>query len=185
RMQEVTRKRAFGLGLRAKVPMITRLVAITLLVSGITIVAISYLKLRGVGKFKAKSEKAELSKDVTGVIEGYEQRVTNKDGRLWLLVKASRDITYSDGHHELENINMAVYPPEGETPDQISATRAMYQPENNLISFHGNVNRRCLRTEEQTTRANERRAANRRARSVDEIVCAIKTGLGQGRARSV
>ena len=107
-MQEVTRRRAIGLGLRAKVPMITRLVAITLLASGITIVAISYLKLRGVGKFKAKSEKPELSKDVTGIVEGYEQRVTNKDGRLWLLVKASRDISYSDGHHELENINMAV-----------------------------------------------------------------------------
>jgi len=138
-MQEVTRKRAFGLGLRAKVPMITRLVAITLLVSGITIVAISYLKLRGVGKFKAKSEKPELSKDVTGVIEGYEQRVTNPDGRLWLLVKASRDVTYSDGHHELENINMAVYPPEGETPDQISAARAIYQRETNVLYFNGNV----------------------------------------------
>jgi lipopolysaccharide export system protein LptA len=138
-MQEVTRKRAFGLGLRAKVPMITRLVAITLLVSGITIVAISYLKLRSVAKFKAKSEKPELSKDVTGVIEGYEQRVTNKDGRLWLLVKASRDVTYSDGHHELENINMAVYPPEGETPDQISAARAIYQRETNVLYFNGNV----------------------------------------------
>ncbi|HKG61601.1 MAG TPA: LPS export ABC transporter periplasmic protein LptC [Pyrinomonadaceae bacterium] len=138
-MQEVNRKRAIGLGLRAKVPMITRLVAITLLVSGITIVAISYLKLRGVGKFKAKSEKPELSKDVTGVIEGYEQRVTNEDGRLWLLVKASRDITFSDGHHELENISMAVYPPEGETPDQISAARAIYQRETNVLYFNGNV----------------------------------------------
>ena len=119
--------------------MITRLVAITLLLSGITIVAISYLKLRGVEKFKAKSEKTELSKDVMGVVEGYEQRVTNKDGRLWLLVKASRDVTYSDGHHELENINMAVYPPEGETPDQISAARAIYQRETNVLYFNGNV----------------------------------------------
>src|ERR1044072_6586978 len=138
-MQEVNRKRAFGLGLRAKVPMITRLVAITLLVSGITIVAISYLKLRSVAKFKAKSEKPELSKNVTGVIEGYEQRVTNKEGRLWLLVKASRDVTFSDGHHELENISMAVYPPEGETPDQISAARAIFQPASNVLSFMGNV----------------------------------------------
>jgi len=138
-MQEVTRKRAIGLGLRAKVPMITRLVAFALLVSGITVVGISYYKLRNVEKFKAKSEKPELSKEVTGVFEGVEQRFTNKDGRLWLLVKASRDITFSDAHHELENISMAVYPPEGETPDQISAARAMYQPETNLISFSGNV----------------------------------------------
>src|SRR6185503_2838132 len=101
-MQEVTRKRAIALGLRAKVPMITRLVAFTLLVSGLTIVAISYFKLRNVEKFKAKSEKPELSKEVTGVVEGYEQRITKND-RLYLLVKASRDVTFSDGHHELEN----------------------------------------------------------------------------------
>jgi LPS export ABC transporter protein LptC/lipopolysaccharide transport protein LptA len=138
-MQEVTRKRAIGLGLRAKVPMITRLVAFALLVSGIAVVGISYYKLRNVEKFKAKSEKPELSKDVTGFVEGYEQRVTTKEGRLWLLVKASRDITYSDGHHELENISMAVYPPEGETPDQISAARAIYQPDTNILSFNGNV----------------------------------------------
>ena len=137
-MQEVTRKRAIGLGLRAKVPVITRLVAFTLLVSGLTIVAISYFKLRNVEKFKAKSEKPELSKEVTGVVEGYEQRVT-KDDRLYLLLKASRDVTFSDGHHELENVSMSVYPPEGETPDQISAARVVYQPETSLISFNGNV----------------------------------------------
>ena len=137
-MQEVTRKRAIALGLRARVPVITRILAFVLLVSGIVVVGISYFKLRNVEKFRAKSEKPELSKEVTGVVEGYEQRVTKND-RLYLLVKASRDVTYSDGHHELENVNMAVYPPEGETPDQISATRAIYQPSNNVVSFVGKV----------------------------------------------
>jgi LPS export ABC transporter protein LptC len=137
-MQELTRKRALALGLRAKVPMITRILAFALLVSGIAVVGISYYKLRNVEKFRAKSENPELSKDVTGVVEGYEQRVTKND-RLYLLVKASRDVTFSDGHHELENVSMAVYPPEGETPDQISATRAIYQPDTNVLSFVGNV----------------------------------------------
>ena len=137
-MQELTRKRALALGLRAKVPLITRLVAFALLVSGILVVGISYYKLRNVEKFKAKSEKPELSTNVTGVVEGYEQRVTKND-RLYLLVKASRDVTFSDGHHELENVSMAVYPPEGETPDQISATRAIFQPDTNILSFAGNV----------------------------------------------
>jgi lipopolysaccharide export system protein LptA len=137
-MQELTRKRAIALGLRAKVPVITRLVAFALLVSGIAVIGISYYKLRNVEKFKAKSEKPELSKEVTGRVEGYEQRVTKND-RLYLLVKASRDITFSDGHHELENVSMAVYPPEGDTPDQISAARAIYQPSNNVVSFEGNV----------------------------------------------
>jgi hypothetical protein len=139
-MQEVTRKRAIALGLRAKVPVITRIVAFALLVSGLAVVGISYYKLRNANaeKFKPKSEKPELSKEVTGVIEGYEHHVT-KDDRLYLLVKASRDVTYSDGHHELENISMAVYPSEGETPDQISAARAIVQPESNVLSFIGNV----------------------------------------------
>src|ERR687891_583148 len=106
-MQELTRKRALALGLRARVPMITRLVAFALLVSGIALVGISYYKLRNVEKFKARSEKPELSKEVTGVVEGYEQRVTRND-RLYLLVKASRDVTFSDGHHELENVDMSV-----------------------------------------------------------------------------
>ncbi|HEX3248512.1 MAG TPA: LPS export ABC transporter periplasmic protein LptC [Pyrinomonadaceae bacterium] len=137
-MQELTRRRAIALGLRAKVPVITRIVAFALLVSGIAVVGISYYKLRNAEKFKAKSEKPELSKEVTGVVEGYEQRVTKND-RLYLHLKASRDVTFSDGHHELENINMAVYPPEGETPDQISAARAIYQPDSNVLSFMGNV----------------------------------------------
>src|ERR1044072_8455442 len=137
-MEAVTRKRSFGIGWRARVPLITRIVAFVLLVSGIAVVGLSYYKLRHLTNVSTKSEKPELSKEVTGVVESYEQRVT-KDGRLYMLVKASRDITFSDGHHELENISMAVYPPEGETPDQITAARAVYQPDTNVLSFMGNV----------------------------------------------
>jgi lipopolysaccharide export system protein LptA len=137
-MQTIIRKRSFAIGWRAKVPLITRIVAFVLLVSGIAVVGISYYKLRKVEKFRAKSEKPELSKEVTGYVEGYEQRVT-KDGRLYMLVKASRDTTFSDSHHELENVSMAVYPPEGDVPDQISAARAIYQPTTNIVSFMGNV----------------------------------------------
>src|SRR5215211_7077096 len=101
-MQALTRKRAFGIGWRARVPLIARIAAFVLLASGIAVVGISYYKLRNVEKFRAKSAMPELSKEVTGRVEGYEQRVTKND-RLYLLVKASRDITFSDGHHELEN----------------------------------------------------------------------------------
>ncbi|HEX5832988.1 MAG TPA: LPS export ABC transporter periplasmic protein LptC, partial [Pyrinomonadaceae bacterium] len=137
-MQALTRKRAFAIGWRARVPLIARIVAFVLLVSGIAVVSVSYYKLRNVQKFKAKSEKPELSKEVTGVIEGYEQRVT-KEGRLYMHVKASRDITFSDGHHELENVSIAVYPPEGDVPDQISAARAIYWPKTDVVSFEGDV----------------------------------------------
>ena len=104
-MQELTRKRATALGLRAKVPFIARILAFTLLASGLAVVGVSYYKLRSAAKFKAKSEKPELSNEVKGVVEGYEQRVTKND-RLYLWVKASRDITFTDDHHELENVSM-------------------------------------------------------------------------------
>ena len=58
---------------------------------------------------------------------------------MYLLLKATRDITYSDGHHELELVNLSVYPPDGDKPDQISATRAIYDQKNSVITFLGNV----------------------------------------------
>ncbi|MCA1574466.1 MAG: LPS export ABC transporter periplasmic protein LptC [Acidobacteria bacterium] len=137
-MQEITRKRAFAIGLRARFPLIARTVAIFILTVGIAFIAISYYRLRNNKPFRLKSEIPELSKEITGIIEGYEQRVTKGD-RLYLLLKASRDITYSDGHHELEAVSLAVYPPEGDKPDQISATRAIYDQKNSMITFLGDV----------------------------------------------
>jgi lipopolysaccharide export system protein LptA len=137
-MQALTRKRSFGIGWRARVPLIARILAFVLLVSGIAVVGVSYYKLRNVEKFRAKSAMPELSKEETGRFEGYKRQIT-KDGRLYMDVKASVDITFSDGHHELENVSIAVYPADGNVPDQISATRAIFQPETTVISFIGNV----------------------------------------------
>lgn len=137
-MQELTKRQAIGIGLRARVPLVARILAFVLLASGIAFVGVSYYKLRNREKFVPSKKPAELSKDVTGIVERYEQRVTKTDGS-YLLVRASRDITYSDSHHELENVSVAVYPPAGELHDQISAARAIYQPTTSIISFLGNV----------------------------------------------
>jgi LPS export ABC transporter protein LptC len=137
-VQAITRKRAIAIGLRARFPLIARTVAIFILTVGIAFIAISYYRLRNNKPFRLKSETPELSKEITGIIEGYEQRVTKGD-RLYLLLRASRDITYSDGHHELEIVSLAVYPAEGDRPDQISATRAIYDQKNSVITFLGNV----------------------------------------------
>ena len=56
-------------------------------------------------------------------------RMTKQDGS-YLLVKASKDITFSDSHHELETVTVAVYPASGTVPDKISAARGIYQPNN-------------------------------------------------------
>src|SRR4029453_12117249 len=137
-MQELTKKRAIAIGLRAHFPMIARIATIALLATGIAFVGVSYFKLRNNERFVMKSKTPELSREVTGRVEGYEQRVTKND-RLYLLVKASLDLTFSDNHHELENVSVAVYPESGDVPNQITAARAIYQPTTSVISFLGNV----------------------------------------------
>lgn len=124
--------------MRARVPLIARALAILILTAGVAFIAISYYRLRNNQPFRMRSEAPELSKEITGITNGYEQRVT-KDDRLYLLLKASRDITYSDGHHELETVSLAVYPPAGDKPDQISANRAIYDQANSMITFQGSV----------------------------------------------
>jgi len=49
-----------------------------------------------------------------------------KGDRLYLLVKAARDVTFSDGHHELDQVSLSVFPPVGDKPDQITANKAIY-----------------------------------------------------------
>src|SRR5947208_16866448 len=133
-MQELTRRRAVAIGLRARVPLMARIVAVALLAAGLAFVAISYYRLRNNKPFRLKSESPELSKEITGIIEGYEQRVMKGD-RLYLWLRASRDVTFSDGHHELDHVDLAVYPPVGEKPDQIAANKAIYDQKNSLITF--------------------------------------------------
>jgi LPS export ABC transporter protein LptC/lipopolysaccharide transport protein LptA len=124
--------------MRAKVPLVARVLAIFILTAGIAFIAISYYRLRNNKPFRMRSEAPELSKEETGRTEGYEQRVT-KEGRLYLLLKAAVDVTYSDGHHELETVSLAVYPAVGDKPDQISANRAIYDQANSMMTFLGSV----------------------------------------------
>jgi LPS export ABC transporter protein LptC len=137
-MQEVTRKRAIAIGLRARAPVVVRASALLILVAAIVFVAVSYYRLRNNKPFRLKSETPELSKEIKGIVEGYEQRLMKQD-RLYLWLRAARDITFTDDHHELEQVNLAVYPPVGDKPDQITATRAIWDPKTEVISFVGNV----------------------------------------------
>src|SRR6266849_2442011 len=125
-MQAVTRKRRISaVDLRARVPVLARGLALLLLIAGGIFVGVSYYKMRNNAPFRMKSEAPALSKEITGIINGYEQRVTKND-RLYLWLRAARDVTYADGHHELEAVNLQVFPEKGDTPDQIVSDRAIY-----------------------------------------------------------
>ena len=137
-MQEVTRKKAIAIGLRAHAPLVVRAGALVTLAAALIFVAVSYYRLRNNKPFRLASKSPELSKEEKGRVEGYEQRLM-KDGRLYMWVRAARDITFTDDHHELEQVNLAVYPPVGDKPDQILANKAIYDPRTEIITFVGNV----------------------------------------------
>src|SRR6266568_387418 len=138
-MQVVTRrKRISAVDLRARVPAIARGLALFLLVGGVIFVGVSYYKMRHNTPFRMRSETPALSKEITGIIEGYEQRMTKGD-RLYLWLRAARDISYADGHHELEQVTLQVFPPTGDKPDQITSDRAIYDQKKGAGQFTGNV----------------------------------------------
>lgn len=138
-MQEVRRKQPFAIGLRAWTPVIIRVLALTMLVAGLIYAAASYYRMRDNKPFRMRSARPELAGEVERVVEGFEHRVTEGD-RLQILLRASREVTYRDGRHELENVHLEVYPKTGGRPDQITAARAVSDEEQQRISFTGNVN---------------------------------------------
>jgi LPS export ABC transporter protein LptC/lipopolysaccharide transport protein LptA len=137
-MQEITKKRPIAIGWRARAPLVARAAALIILVAALLFVAVSYYRLRNNKPFRLKSETPELAREIKGIVEGYEQRLMKGD-RLYLWLRASRDITFMDDHHELEQVSLSVYPPVGEKPDQIAANKAIYDPKTSVITFLGNV----------------------------------------------
>src|ERR1700738_425589 len=138
-MQAVTpKKRISAVDLRARVPALARGLALLLLIGGAIFVGVPYYKMRNNTPFRLKSEAPALSKEITGIIDGYERRIT-RDDRLYLWLRAARDVTYADGHHELEDVNLQIFPPTSDKPDQITSSRSRYDQKNGLIKFDGNV----------------------------------------------
>src|SRR5262249_1446258 len=125
-MQAVTRKkRISAVDLRARVPAIARALALLLLVGGGIFVGVSYYKMPTNTPFRLISKPPALSKEITGIINGYERRITRND-RLYAWLRAARDVAYADGHHELEQVNLQIFPPTGDKPDQITSDRAIF-----------------------------------------------------------
>ena len=132
------KKRISAVDLRARVPALARGLALFLFFGGAIFVGVSYYKMRNNQPFRLKSEAPALSKEITGIINGYERRITKND-RLYLWLRAARDVTYADGHHELEQVNLQVFPPTGDKPDQIVSDRSIYDEKTGSLQFNGNV----------------------------------------------
>jgi LPS export ABC transporter protein LptC len=138
-MQEIRRKRVSVLGLRAFAPRVLGVVALLLIVAGVVAVVVSYYRLKGRPEFRLRSGPARLSTTVVGELNNLEHREMKGD-RLYFLLRASRDVSFSDGHHELENVHLEVYPEHGDHPDKITAERTITLEGNKHFIFQGNVN---------------------------------------------
>ncbi|MEJ7616811.1 MAG: LPS export ABC transporter periplasmic protein LptC [Pyrinomonadaceae bacterium] len=137
-MQEIARKKAAVVGLRARLPWVARVAALSVLVLGISFLFVSYYKRRNNTPFRLVSQSPELSTQVTGDIKGIERRETKND-RLWILLRAGRDVSYADGHHELEDVYLEVYPQNSDRPDRITARKSVVDAGNSRFTFSGDV----------------------------------------------
>lgn len=137
-MQEIRRRKVSGLGLRIAAPKLGRALALLLLVAAVVTVAVSYWRLKDRTTFRLRPGQAQLSNEVVGEIINLEHREMKGD-RLWIMLKADRDIKYSDGHHQLENVYLEVYPDKGDRPDKISARQTLTNEDNTQFLFTGDV----------------------------------------------
>jgi LPS export ABC transporter protein LptC/lipopolysaccharide transport protein LptA len=138
-MQEIRRRRTEGaIWLRAEAPKYIRALALLMLVAGLVAVGVSYWRLRDRNDFKMIPGPARLSTEVVGEINNLEHREM-RDGKLAFLLRASLDRKFSDGHHELENVHLEVYPAQGDDPDKITALRTITNQDNSQFWFSGNV----------------------------------------------
>lgn len=83
-----------------------------------------------------------LKADVISIVEGY-STVRTENGREVLRLKAARDVAYSDGHHELEDVDLTSFgtPLTGENPKttRIVARRGIYRQAEGVVVFEGAV----------------------------------------------
>jgi LPS export ABC transporter protein LptC/lipopolysaccharide transport protein LptA len=137
-MQAVRRRKVTLLWLRTAAPKYVRVLALGAAVATIVVVVAALMRLKDREVFRMRPGVAELSKELVGKVENLEHTET-RDGRLYLVLKASLDLKFSDGHHELENVYLEVYPKEGEGADKIRASRTVTNEDNTYFAFSGGV----------------------------------------------
>lgn len=130
--------------LRARMPFYLRVAAGVMLVATVLGIGVAFYRARSNGQFVLKGQPAELSTDVTGVINGYERREAEGDVMKYY-IRADKATTFSDRHEELENVYLEAYDETGTKFDKITAARAIYVPEKDNLKlfkayFSGKVN---------------------------------------------
>lgn len=122
-----------------KLPYIGRIVSLIVLMSVIGALVVSFVK--NSGKLIDPPPPARSQgpgRNVTAIIEGYEY-VSRENGKNKIKLTADRDITYDDGHHELENLSLVSFSNEGKEEARIRADHGSYDQQQGQASFTGHV----------------------------------------------
>src|SRR5688572_4677422 len=124
---------------REKILSIGKVLSILLLLGVVAVIVSAYIRAR-----KAHTpagmvrEKPVLPGKVMTIVEGYKRIGADKDGRESFRLLAAKDIGYEDGRHELEKVDLTAFGEKGRTM-RVLADRGLYQPDQNLGVFDGNV----------------------------------------------
>lgn len=129
---------------RARVPALLRVLAVAGLAATLLVIGIGFYRSSGYEEFRLKPQHTRLSKDVVGVVNGYERTETDAGARKYY-IKAARATTFADNHQELDEVFLQVFDEEDQSiSDRISADRAIYipsqeDPKNFTVYFAGDV----------------------------------------------
>ncbi len=140
--ETVQRKNIKNLELRAKMPLIFRVLAIFALAATLIGIGIGFYRAFGYKEFRMKGLPTELSENVMAEVSGYERR-ESEGNVVKYYIKADKAKTFTDNHQELENVFLQVYDETGEKFDQMTAEKAIYIPAENknfTAFFAGDVN---------------------------------------------
>lgn len=125
--------------MREKLPAIGRALSLVLLVATIAVVVTAFIRARKQprppGPLRAEPV---LKGNVTSIIEGYKY-VKTDNGRETLRLLAAKDTAYSDGRHELEQVDLTSFDEQPGKSTRIIADRASYLQQPGQVTFDGNV----------------------------------------------
>jgi LPS export ABC transporter protein LptC/lipopolysaccharide transport protein LptA len=128
---------------RNRFQTIGRVASLSVIILTVAVIVVAFVRTRRQSRPPGPLRSAVgLKADVVSIVEGY-HTVRTEDGRETLRLKAARDIAYSDGHHELEEIDLTSFgvPITGREPKntRIVAKRGSYRQAEGLVTFEGSV----------------------------------------------
>jgi LPS export ABC transporter protein LptC len=117
-------------------PVVARAIALAVLVAAVAAIGV-YLYTRQAPSV-AQPEEPELAGDVTAIFENFKHLET-KDGVNRYLLTAAVAKAYSNGSHEMTNVELVSFGADGAGKDRVTAEYGIYNQAETLVVFERNV----------------------------------------------